>query len=68
MVAIIRQSSTWNDAVDMRVAHEVLSPGVQDCYEADPCAEMLWIIGEFHEGLGDRAKEKIVQDLLIHDD
>jgi hypothetical protein len=68
VIPLRRQSSSGNNTMDMRMAHEVLSPGVQDCYEADPCAEMLWIVGEFYKGLGDRAKEKIVDDLLIHDD
>ena len=46
--------------------HEVLTPGMQDANAPNLCAEMLRAICEFHERLGDRAKEKIVHDLLVH--
>jgi hypothetical protein len=52
----------------MGMIHKVLSPGVKNADEADSCAEMLWIIGEFHKCFGGTAKQESVHDLLIHDD
>lgn len=48
--------------------HEVLPPGVQNADNPDCCSKMLRIIREFQDRLGDRTKEKIVHDLLIHRD
>ena len=46
--------------------HEVLSPSVQNADSPYPCAKIFRIIGEFHERLGDGAKEQIVHDLPVH--
>jgi len=64
---IRRQTSSGDDAVNMWMVHEVLSPGMENRYEADPCAEVLWIVGELHKSLRGRAEQEIVHDLLIHD-
>ena len=48
--------------------HEVLTPGVQDADEAYAGAKMLRIVREFHECFGHRTEQKIIHDLLIHDD
>ena len=42
-LALKRQSPSCDNTVDMGMVHEVLSPGVQDAQEADPCPEMLGI-------------------------
>lgn len=47
----------------MGMVHEVLSPGMQDAYEADTCSET--VIAQFQEGFGDRTKVKIVHHLLV---
>ena len=47
----------------MWMVHEVLSPGMQDAYEADPCTET--VIAKLQERFGDRAKEKVVHNLLV---
>jgi hypothetical protein len=39
--------------MNMRMIHEVLSPGVDNPQEADACAEMLGVLGEFPERLRD---------------
>jgi hypothetical protein len=50
----------------MGMIHKVLAPGVQNADSPYPCAEMLRIIGELHERLGDGAEKKIVHDLPVH--
>ena len=46
--------------------HEVLAPGVQNADNPYLCTEMVRIICEFLNRLGDRAEKKIVQDLAVH--
>jgi hypothetical protein len=46
--------------------HEVLTPGVQNAGNPYRCTEMFRIICEFLDRLGDRTKEKIVHDPLVH--
>ena len=46
--------------------HEVLTPGMENADNPYLCAEMFWVLGEFREGLGCRAKKQIVQDLRVH--
>jgi hypothetical protein len=48
--------------------NEVLTPGVQNADNSYRCAEMFRIICEFLDCLGDRTKEKIVHDPLVHRD
>ena len=50
------------------MVHEVLTPGVQNANDPDPCAKMLRIIGEFHERPGHGLKQKIIHDLPVHGD
>jgi len=47
------------------MVHKVLSPGVQNADNPCFCSEMFRIICEFLDRLGNRAKEKIVHDLLV---
>ena len=46
--------------------HEVLPPGVQNTDGPYFSAEMFRVVGKFHERLGNRAKQKIVQNLPVH--
>ena len=50
-----------DDAVEVRMQAQVLSPGVQDAEEADPCPEMPGICRDFEHGLGGGAEQQIVQ-------
>ena len=61
--------STRYDTVDVRMMVEALSPGMQDCGQSDPGAEMLWIGGDGGESLR-RGREQQSVDLrfvLIRD-
>src|SRR6266403_2360322 len=62
---IERQSTGGNDAMDMRVHVEFLTPGMQYAEEADFCTEMLRIASDFQKGFRTGAKQKIVDDLLV---
>ena len=46
--------------------HDVLTPGMENADNPYRCSKMFRIICEFLDRLGNRAKEKIVHDLLIH--
>src|ERR1700738_5183028 len=59
------QAAGGNDAMDMRVNVEFLTPGVQHAKEADFCTEMLGIASDFEKGFRTRAKQEIVDDLLV---
>jgi hypothetical protein len=52
--------------MDVRMIHEVLTPGVQNADAPYPCTEMFWILCEFHERFGGRTEKKIIHDLAIH--
>ena len=63
-----RQSAAGYDTVNVGMIHKVLSPGVKDTDKPYVCTEMLWIIGEFHKRLRDRAEQYVVHYPLIHND
>lgn len=50
-----------NDAVEVRMQAQVLSPGVQDAEETDPGSEMPGVSCDFKHGLGGGTEEQIVQ-------
>ena len=56
-------AAAGNEAMDMGVVGQRLSPGVQDGDQADPGAQALG--GERHERLGGRAHEQAVDRLLV---
>ena len=43
---IRRQATGWNNAMDVRVMLQILSPGVQDAEKSDVGAEVLWVGGD----------------------
>jgi len=54
--------------MDVGMIHEGLAPGVQN---ADPpylCTEMVRVLCELGEGLGDRTEKEVVQDLAVQGD
>jgi hypothetical protein len=65
---IERQAAGGNDAMDMRVGHELLTPSVQNTEEADFCTEMFGIARDFEKGFRTSAKQEIVDDLLVLQD
>ena len=55
------EAAGGNDAVEMRMQTQVLSPGMQDAEEADPGSEMLGVGCNFKHGLSGGAEEQIVE-------
>jgi hypothetical protein len=51
--------------VDVRVVHEVLSPGVEDGEKGDFTAEIFFIAGKTLERLGDRLEQNRIERLFI---
>src|SRR6267154_6200026 len=63
--AIGRESTCRHHAMHMRVKFEFLTPGVQHAEEADLCAKMLGIAGNFAQCFCTGSEQEIVDDLLI---
>jgi len=63
--AIGRKSTSRHHAMHMWVKFEFLTPGVQHAAEANFCAKMLGIAGDFEKRFGAGAEQEIVDDLLI---
>src|SRR2546425_13377828 len=61
---IERQAAGGNDAMDMGVNFEFLTPGVQHTEEADLCTEMLGIARDLEKGFRSGAQQEIVYDFL----
>ena len=63
------ESARRNDAMDVRMKQQVLSPCMQHAEEADLGAKMLRIGGDFDEGLGHGAEQQVVQfDFVLQDE
>ena len=59
------ETSGGNDAVEMRMQSQVLSPGVQNAEEADLGSEVLGVGRNFEHGLSAGAEEQIVEQSWI---
>ena len=55
------ETAGGNDAVEMRMQSQVLSPGVQNAEEADLGSEVLGVGRNFEHGLRAGAEEQIVE-------
>ena len=51
--------------MEVGMMHEVLTPGMENPDDSYRYTEMFLALCEFHESLGGRAKEQIVQDPLV---
>ena len=54
-----------NDAVDMRMKLQALSPTVEHAEEADLGTEVSRIAGDLKQGLSARVKEQVVDEPLV---
>jgi len=59
------QPAGGNDAMDMGMKPELLTPSVQHSEEADFSAEVSGITSDFEKGFGTGAEQQIVEDLLV---
>jgi len=55
------QSAGGNDAVDMRMQQQVLSPCVKDGEEPDLSSEVFWVGCHFEQGLRRGGKQQVVE-------
>ena len=63
---VIRCEATGcNYAVDMRMKLQALIPAVEHAEETDLGSEMLWIAGDFKQGLSAGVKEQVVDEPLV---
>ena len=53
------QSAAGDHAMDVVMAQQGLTPGMQDGEESDLCAEPFWISSHFEQGLGTGVEEQI---------
>ena len=59
------ESAGGDDAVDMRMKLQALSPAVEHAEEADLGTEMPWIASDFKQGLSAGVKEQVVNEPLV---
>jgi hypothetical protein len=59
------ESTPGDNTMEVGMVHEVLTPGMEDTDHSYGCTEMFWVLCEFCECLGGRAKKQIVQDPLV---
>src|SRR3990172_9738752 len=57
---IERQPTGRNNAVYVWMVLQLLIPGMQHAEEADLCAEVFWIAGDFDQGFRTGAEQQIV--------
>src|ERR1700719_2522064 len=57
-----RQSTGWRHAMHVWVKFEFLTPGVQHAEEANFCAKMLGIAGDFEKRFGAGSEQEIVDN------
>ena len=55
------ETAGGNNAVEMRMQSQVLSPGVQNAEEADLGSEVLGVCRNFEHGLRASAEEQIIK-------
>ena len=63
--AVRREAATGDDAMEMRVMHQGLSPGVQHGEKPDRGAEMPRVRGDRAQGVRGRAEEDAVDDRFV---
>ena len=60
-----RHPTGRNNAMDMGMESELLTPSVQHGEEADFCAEVSRIAGDFEKSFRTGAEQQIIEDLLV---
>lgn len=59
------QTAGGNDAMNMRVMKQVLSPGVKNTEKPDVCSKMLRVGGDLKQGFGASPEQQFVQHALV---
>ena len=66
-VAVRGETTPGDDTVEVGMAHEVLTPGMENADNPYRGPEMFRGLCKFGERLGGGAEKQIVQDLLVHE-
>jgi hypothetical protein len=64
----MRYTTSGDDAVDVSMVHEVLSPSVEDTDKPNLSTQMLWISGKFDKRLRNGSEQNVIKDLLVPQD
>ena len=59
------QSTAGNNAMDMRMEMEILSPGMQDFNTADLCAKIFLVPGQLRQRFSRTGEQKTIQFFLV---
>jgi hypothetical protein len=62
---IWRETSSWDQTMDMRMSQQILAPGMQDGEESDLRSQVLGIGGNLQKGLRTGAEQEVINDLLV---
>ena len=65
VLAVERETTDWDHAVDMRMMQKVLAPSMKHTQEADLGAEMFCVSRDLQQRGGTAAEQQVVDDLLV---
>ena len=63
--ALRRETSSRDQAVNVGMMEQVLTPGMQDRKESNLGAEVVWIASYLLQGLRTGAEQEVIEDLLV---
>jgi hypothetical protein len=63
--AIERESASGDDAMQVGMMLQVLSPGVQDTEQSDIGSQVLRVASDFEQRCGSGVKEQVVKQSLV---
>jgi hypothetical protein len=64
--AVRGEASGGDEAVDMGMMKQVLTPAMEDRKEADLSSEVLGIGGDLEKGFRTGTEQEVVEDLFVH--
>jgi hypothetical protein len=51
--------------MEVGMMHEILTPGMENADHSYGSTEMFWVVSELGQCFGGRAKEQIIEELLV---
>ena len=63
--SLLRQASTGNDVMYVRMIEKLTRPGVKDSNHSDASADELWIESQHLKRFGGCPKQEVVNSLLV---
>ena len=65
VLAVERETTDWDHAVDMRMMQKVLAPGMKHTQEADLGAKMFCVSRDFQQRGRTSVEQQVLDDLLV---